>query len=176
MRRHRSEDDVHASPIGNMNTNNNNDNNNHHHSVNSNNSNADQHQFSGSQMGSGPGAGPRLETFDMTTFNPMMPESWAALALAWKGTTGREPGQMELMGFLAGQGPVMPMGMGMGMGMGMMHMHPLAHAHGSMLSHYRMHPAPPNFAWPPQDAGKVPRFKPSKEQLAVLVESYNRNQ
>lgn len=60
-------------------------------------------------IASGSEFGPRLETFDVTSFNPMMPECWSALAEAWKGTTGRDAGQMELMGFLAGQGPVMPM-------------------------------------------------------------------
>ena len=51
-------------------------------------------------------SGERLETFNIATFNPMMPECWASLGRAFKNTTGREPGQMELMGFLAGQGPV----------------------------------------------------------------------
>lgn len=68
----------------------------------------------------------------MSSFNPALPESWAALGAAWKVTTGREPNQMELMGFLAtgqlpdasgmsmGMGGMGMMGMnGMGMGMGM---------------------------------------------------------
>lgn len=73
-----------------------------------------------------------LSSFDLTTFNPTSPESWAALGAAWKVTTGRDPNQMELMGFLAtGQipdpGAMGMMGMngngmggmgGMGMGMG----------------------------------------------------------
>jgi hypothetical protein len=70
-----------------------------------------------------------------------------------------------------------PPGLGMGPGLLLIQPHPLAlHGAGPGFSPYRMHPAPPNFAWPPQELGKMPRFKPSKEQLAVLVESYDRNQ
>ncbi|RSH87968.1 uncharacterized protein EHS24_000491 [Apiotrichum porosum] len=72
--------------------------------------------------GGGGGSGAAtLATFDMASFNPTQPESWAALAAAWHGSTGREPNQIELMQFLAtGQVPdAMGMGM-MGGGMGMM--------------------------------------------------------
>jgi hypothetical protein len=65
----------------------------------------------------------------MSSFNPTQPESWAALAAAWRAATGRAPSQLELMGFLAtgrmdgggmgGMGMMMGGGMGMGMGMGM---------------------------------------------------------
>lgn len=41
------------------------------------------------------------------------------------------------------------------------------------FSPYRMHPAPA-YGWDMPE-GKPVRFKPTKEQLAVLVESYNRN-
>jgi hypothetical protein len=74
--------------------------------------------------------GPTLQTFDLTTFNPANPESWATLAGAWERTTGRMPGQVELMQFLAtgvvpdqggdgaGMGGNTAMGMGMGIGDG----------------------------------------------------------
>ena len=83
------------------------------------------HSPSGNNNGPPAGLNDTLETFNIATFNPMSPDSWAALGRAYKNTTGREPGQMDLMGFLAGQGPV-PLpgtggggGMGMNMGMGM---------------------------------------------------------
>ncbi|OCF39556.1 hypothetical protein I317_06666 [Kwoniella heveanensis CBS 569] len=65
----------------------------------------------------------RLETFDISSFDPTSPESWISLGEAWKNTMGREPNQMELMAFLAGGGGGggggMGMGIGLGMGMGM---------------------------------------------------------
>ncbi|WVQ83053.1 hypothetical protein IAT38_005191 [Cryptococcus sp. DSM 104549] len=51
----------------------------------------------------GGGAGgqqPTLANFDLASFNPTLVESWAGLASAWRGTTGREPGQVELMHWL----------------------------------------------------------------------------
>lgn len=39
----------------------------------------------------------------------------------------------------------------------------------------RLHPAPLNDTWARFPDGKPPRFKPTKEQLMLLVESYNRN-
>jgi hypothetical protein len=76
-----------------------------------------------------------LDTFDLTSFNPMDPSSWATLGEAWKNSKGSEPNQMELMGWMSekmmsmgGGGTGMGMGMGgmggqatqnMGMGMGM---------------------------------------------------------
>ncbi|GFZ45037.1 hypothetical protein JCM24511_02763 [Saitozyma sp. JCM 24511] len=76
-------------------------------------------------------SGPTLDNFDMTSFNPANPESWATLAKAWEGSVGRQPNQIELMQFLAtgsvpdgtttggavGTGTGMAMGGGMG-GMG----------------------------------------------------------
>ena len=40
----------------------------------------------------------------------------------------------------------------------------------------RMHPAPAGHDWNHYPDGKPPRFKPTKAQLALLVDSYNRNQ
>lgn len=45
--------------------------------------------------------GPSLDTFDRSQFNPADPSAWMMLGLAWKGTVGREPNQMELMEYLA---------------------------------------------------------------------------
>ena len=42
-----------------------------------------------------------LETFDMSTFDPTNPASWAGLAQAFHISTGREPNQLELMQYLA---------------------------------------------------------------------------
>jgi hypothetical protein len=45
-------------------------------------------------------AKPTLETFDIKTFDPNQPASWAALAEAWEGTNGRQPNPQELMEWL----------------------------------------------------------------------------
>lgn len=79
-----------------------------------------------------------LAAFDPATFNPADPAAWAGLGRAWLAQTGREPGQMELMGFVMSGGKMGPGAMdaaaaegepgfrvgmgvngGMGMGMGM---------------------------------------------------------
>ena len=44
-----------------------------------------------------------LETFDISSFNPADPTSWTALAEAFQNSTGKEPNQMDIMQFLAGQ-------------------------------------------------------------------------
>lgn len=56
----------------------------------------------------GAGSGPTLQTFDLSTFNPMMPEAWVALGQAWKNSTGREANQLDLMAFLASGGTNVP--------------------------------------------------------------------
>ena len=43
---------------------------------------------------------PALATFNMASFNAGDPTSWAALAQAFYGSTGREPNQVDLMQFL----------------------------------------------------------------------------
>ncbi|KAH8833110.1 hypothetical protein DL96DRAFT_1523421 [Flagelloscypha sp. PMI_526] len=45
--------------------------------------------------------GPGLETFDITTFNPVDPTSWSSLGARWKVSfNGQTPGQEEIMQFV----------------------------------------------------------------------------
>jgi hypothetical protein len=61
---------------------------------------------------------PTLDTYDVATFNPMSPESWAALGKAWRNSNrGAEPTPEALMMFLMSKGVGMP-GMGGGGGGG----------------------------------------------------------
>lgn len=41
-----------------------------------------------------------LETFDLASFNPADPTAWTRLAEAWKASTGSEPSQMDIMGWV----------------------------------------------------------------------------
>ncbi len=61
---------------------------------------------------------PTLDTYDVATFNPMSPDSWAALGKAWRNSNqGAEPNPEALTMYLMSKGVGMP-GMGGGDGMG----------------------------------------------------------